>query len=117
MALTEGTSDNTIPKRFVCEAIAPVAGTADMGAMVRGKPGLPKRFTWRGKEYAVAEVLEQWKETSPCHHGSAEQYVRKHWFRVRTADGAEMKLYFERQARSARERKRRWWLHTIVGPG
>ena len=117
MALTEGNPDNTMPKRFVCEPIKPIPGTADTGAMVRGEPGLPRRFTWRGKEYSVGEVIKKWKETSPCRHGSSEQYVRKHWFRFKTSDGAEMKIYFERQARSAREHKRRWWLHTIVGPG
>jgi len=97
-------------KQFVGEAIEPVAGTMDNRRMARGEPGLPKRFVWRGQE--VAEVLEQWKQTGPCTSGSDEQYVRKHWYRVRTTAGAEMNLYFERQPRSTRERKVRWWLHT-----
>ncbi|HOZ49269.1 MAG TPA: DUF6504 family protein, partial [Candidatus Hydrogenedentes bacterium] len=77
-------------KRFISEAIAPVAGTLTPGAMARGEPGLPQRFTWRGREFAVARILDQWRETGPCHHGSAEQYVRKHWFRIETASGEEM---------------------------
>jgi len=100
---------------FICEAIKPVAGTMDTVAMARGEPGLPGEFIWRDQEYAVAAVLEKWKETSPCRSGSPERYVRKHWFRIRTADGAEMKIYFERQPRSARERKTRWWLYTVSG--
>jgi hypothetical protein len=27
-----------------------------------------------------------------------------------------MKLYFERQARSGRERTKRWWLYTVSPP-
>ena len=98
---------------FVGEQIRPVAETLDPVRMERGEPGLPGRFTWRGKEHAVEAVLEQWKETSRCTSGSLEQYVRKHWFRIRTTQGAEMKIYFERQARSGRERKSRWWLYTV----
>jgi len=103
-------------EEFVSEPIRPVAGTADTRAMTTGAPGLPGRFLWRDREYAVAAVLETWKETSRCKSGSDEQYVRKHWYRVRTEDGAEMKLYFERQARSARQRKARWWLYTVASP-
>ena len=100
-------------KHFIGEPIQPVAGTMDTRRMARGEPGLPRKFIWRGEEREVAEVLEQWKETSSCKSGSDEQYVRKHWFRIRTTDGGEMKVYFERQARSGRERKVRWWLHTV----
>jgi len=100
--------------RFVSEAIHPVEGTFDTAGMAAGEPGLPKQFRWRNQTYTVAEVLEQSKETGPCSHGSGEQYVRKHWFRVRTTDGAVMRIYFERQAASARQRKARWWLHSIA---
>jgi hypothetical protein len=41
-------------EEFVSEAIVPVAGTFDAGAMSRGEPGLPARFTWRDKIYTVA---------------------------------------------------------------
>ena len=102
-----------MPEEFVSERIVPVPGTFDTRGMTAGAPGLPKRFVWRGNEYTVAEVVETWKETSNCKHGSSEQYVRKHWFRIRTTAGDEMKLYFERQARSRRELKTRWWLYTI----
>jgi phosphoribosylglycinamide formyltransferase-1 len=101
---------------LISEAIRPVEPTSfDPAAMARCEPGLPQRFTWRSTEYEVAEVLERWKDTGPCHHGSGERYVRKHWYRIRTTDGLEMKLYFERHARSGRKRKRRWWLHSVAG--
>ncbi len=67
----------------------------------------------RDKEYAVAEVLEKWKESGPCKSGSSEMYLRKHWFKIMTEDGSEMTIYFERQPRAKRENKKRWWLYTI----
>jgi len=101
-------------EQFISEPIEPVPGAISVSGAARGEPGLPTRFVWRDREYGVAEVLERWKDTGPCHHGSGERYVRKHWFRVRTVKGPEMTLYFERQARSGREKKRRWWLYTIT---
>ncbi len=100
-------------ERFISEPIQPVEGTFDPTGMTRGEPGLPQRFTWRDDEYAVTEVLEVWKEDGPCKSGSTEQYLRKHWFRVATEQGAEMTLYFQRQPRSKRQSKTRWWLYTI----
>jgi hypothetical protein len=38
--------------------------------------------------------------------------VRKHWFEVLTTSGDTMKIYFERQPRTPRN-KARWWLFTI----
>ena len=103
-------------KHFIGEPIKPIADTMDTRRMATGEPGLPRRFRWRREEHEVAEVLEQWRQTGPCRSGSDEQYVRQHWYRVRTTAGVEMKLYFERQARSARERKVRWWLHSLIRP-
>ena len=99
--------------RFVCEPIKPVTGSMAASVLARGEPAAPERFVWGDTEYAVAEVLGAWRETSPCKSGGDEQYARKHWFHVRTTDGAEMKLYFERQPRSKRQRTTRWWLHSV----
>ena len=100
--------------QFVGEAIVPVAETLDAARMARGEPGLPRRFLWRGAEQEIAEVLETWSRTGDCSHGSGERYVRKHWYRVRTTRGVEMKLSFNRQARTARELRDGWWLHSIA---
>jgi hypothetical protein len=100
-------------EEFISEPIKPVVGTFDTAAMTRGEPGLPKRFIWRDTEYTVAEVIEVWKETGPCKSGGPEQYLRKHWYRIRTGNGLEMTLYFERQARAKSRNKTRWWLYTI----
>jgi len=75
---------------------------------------MPAGFTWRGREYAVDQVLESWKETDPCRHKSGEMYLRKHWYRIRISDGREMKIYLERQPRKGSRGEDRWWLVTIL---
>ena len=99
-------------EEFVSEPLQAVPGTAEPAGMVRGEPGFPRRFLWRGSEYSLAEILETWKESGPCRSHGKEKYLRKHWFRIRTADGLEMKIYFERQARG--KAKSRWWLYTVT---
>jgi phosphoribosylglycinamide formyltransferase-1 len=100
-------------EEFISEAIRPVAGTLDTGRMAAGGPGLPRQFEWRSQVVTVVRTLNVWRETGPCHHGSDERYVRKHWFEVLTDSGTIMKIYFERQPRSANKRKDRWWLFSI----
>jgi phosphoribosylglycinamide formyltransferase-1 len=99
---------------FISEAIRPLIEGADAGGMAAGGPALPRAFSWRHQQLEVVDVLRSWRETSPCRHGSGEAYVRKHWFEVRTADGATARIYFERQARG-RKRTDRWWLYTLEG--
>ncbi len=100
--------------RFVGQPITPVAGTADIGRMAMGEPGIPRRFLWNDQEHEVAEVLDAAKRYDDCTHGSGEQYLRKHVYVVRTTRGDEMKLSFLRQPRSPAQRKQRWWLQSIV---
>lgn len=102
--------------QFVSEAIEPIDGTFDTAGMARGEPGLPGRFRWRGREYAVDEVMDRWKESGPCRNGADEVYLRKHWYKLRTDDGVVMKLYFQRQPKrgSAGKKQPRWWLYTIT---
>ncbi len=97
---------------FVGGAIIPEEMSFSASTMATGAPGLPTGFLWKGRRFSVVELLEAWKESGPCRHGSGERYVRKHWFRVRTGEGLEMKLYFERQARSSGGS--RWRLYSVV---
>lgn len=99
---------------FVSEPITPIMESMDTARMARGGPGLPMRFVWRGTEYEVAQVLETWRELSPCHSGADERYVRKHWFKVVTSDNDTMRIYCERQPRTRQQRKKRWWLYSIA---
>ena len=99
-------------ERFIGEALKPVAGTFDASRMSCGEPGLPREFIWRGRSIRIVDVRGCWKETGPCRHGSAERYVRKHWYEVVTAANGIMKIYFERQPRGGRKCAR-WWLFTV----
>jgi hypothetical protein len=112
---TKTQENNAMTEEFIGEAIQPVADTIDTSRMAAGGPGLPRQFRWRAETVNVAQVLNTWRETGPCHHGSGEQYVRKHWFEVATDSGLKMKIYFERQARSAKK-KERWWLFSAERP-
>ena len=103
-------------RQFVGEALHPAAGAGDAGAMARGEPGVPARFTWRDRQWDVAKVLERWRETGPCRNGSPEQYVRKHWFRVLLVTGEELEIYCDRQARRGKNPKARWWVFAIKAP-
>lgn len=96
---------------FIGEAITPEDLSFSVSPMAMGKPGLPRQFSWNGRRFSVIEVLEEWKECGNCRHGSGERYVRKHWFRVRTTEDLEMRIYFERQGRSGGGS--RWRLYSI----
>ena len=96
---------------FIGEAITPEDLSFSVSPMAVGKPGLPRAFSWKGRRFAVVDVLEEWKGSGDCRHGSGERYVRKHWFRVTTTEDLEMKIYFERQGRSSGGS--RWRLYSL----
>lgn len=101
---------------FVGETMHPAAGSFDTRSMAAGGPGVPARFTWRGREFAVADVLESWKTTGACSHGSRERYVRKHWFVVRTACGEELTITYDRRAATPRAMREAWRVHSRRAP-
>jgi phosphoribosylglycinamide formyltransferase-1 len=99
-------------EQFIGAAIQPVVGMLDTSRMSTGEPGLPRQFRWGAQTIRIVQVLKSWRETGPCHHGSSDRYVRKHWYEVLTDSGEMMNIYFERRARS-RSNKSRWWLFTV----
>ena len=104
-------SDLANPKeKLISEPVAPVAGSFNCAAMAQGEPGVPMIFSWRGKEYHVEAILENWKNFRSCRNGSGEQYVNKHFFKVRTESGEVMTLY---RARTG-SKKDVWTLFTIT---
>ncbi len=105
--------DGAYKEDFVCEALTPVAGTGDVARMARGEPGLPKLFTWRGQEYRIAGVIRTWKTSGPCRSGSSEMYLRRHWYKILTDPPMIMTIYCDRQAKTRKRPKARWWIFTI----
>lgn len=99
-------------EEFISEPIVPEPGSADIRSMAIGEPGLPARFTWRERIFDVKAVVQQWK-TSSREGGTGRLYLRRHWYTILTGSGEQMTIYCERQARSRRQAKSRWWLYTI----
>jgi hypothetical protein len=100
---------------FISEPITPKPGTFDTAIMATGAPGVPHQFTWRKKDYTLAEIIETWKTVGPCTSGSDEMYVRRHYYRIRTTTGETMTLYCDRQPPRGRSRtKNRWVLYTML---
>ena len=101
-------------EELISEEIEPVAGSFDAAPLAAGEVGIPERFSWRREEHVVAEVLETWKQLSPRYSPDEDRYLRRHWFRIRTSAGLEMKLYFERQGRPGSRGKSRWFIYTLL---
>lgn len=99
-------------ERFVSEELSPVPDALDLSQSSPGEPAIPRQFRWRRATVEIRQVLRKWTSTSGCRHGSGEQYVRRHWYEIVTTDDRHMTLYFDRQARSSRERKKRWWVYS-----
>ena len=95
---------------FISEGIEPATGSADIAAMSRGEPGVPRRFRWRSQLLEVTQVLATWKSST---RDRGDLYLRRHWFEVLTSDQQRLTIYCERQARSSKKPKSRWWLYTI----
>jgi hypothetical protein len=56
----------SMKETFVREAIIPQDTSFSVSPMTTGKPGLPRRFSWNGKSFAVTGVLKAWKESGVC---------------------------------------------------
>lgn len=97
-------------EEFISQPIVPVAATFNTARMSIGEPGLPGEFIWHDKTYTVKKVLNTWRKTSPCTHGSGEMYVRRHYYKILTGSGDRMTLYFDRQPRRGEALGPRWWL-------
>jgi len=100
-------------KEFICEELTPDAETGDLSAMLRGEPGLPELFIWRGRKYRVTGVIRKWKSSGPCHGGGGEMYVRRHWYKINTDPPMTMTIYFDRQPKNRKRPKARWWVYTV----
>jgi ribosomal-protein-alanine N-acetyltransferase len=97
---------------FVSERISPEAGSADLNAMARGEPGVPRAFTWRDSRFEVAHVLATERDMGK---DRGDVYVRRHYFDLETTDLLRMRLYFERNPKD-RTKPKAWWLYTVTFP-
>ncbi len=98
--------------RTILEPVTPHPGDFDARALARGEPGVPRRFTWRGRTYAVVEVLGGRRETENYSAGARDAYVKRHTVRVRTESGEVMVLS---ATRGSKGHGTRWILRSIEG--
>lgn len=103
-------------ERLISEAIEPVRDeAAEPAPAAGGDPIPPSRFRWRDREIAVAAVLDKWKGLSPRAANVRGQYVRRHWYRVRTGEGEVMTIYLVRTAANVSRHRPGWWLYSVEG--
>jgi Domain of unknown function (DUF6504) len=113
--------DAAMPERFVSGPLTPDPNAIDPTGMDAGVPGLPRRFTWDGRVHEVARVVARWREAGPergRRGPAADTYLRRHWWRVVTAEGLDLKIYCERQTRGRGTggpgARQRWWVYSVT---
>jgi hypothetical protein len=99
--------------RFVSEPIRPDGGPADIEAMARGEPGLPRAFVWRERRFEIANVVSRWRSLGT---DRGDNYIRRHWYDIETDDGQRMRIYFDRNPGRRGSSQDRWWLYTVEDP-
>lgn len=107
--------------RFIGEAIIV---TFAKPPMYRKRPTCPSHFSWRGEEIAIAELVESWvdygrrgrmaQNMQPAHAALAAQRgswgVGRFYFRVRSSDGRQFEIYYDRAPKNVDDRLGNWFL-------
>ena len=83
------------------------AGDGFVTAATGSEPPVPQAFVWDGRTLKVASVLRSWRSTK---NDRGDTYLKRHWFELRTDDGARLEVYYDREARRGTAQ---WWLFTI----
>jgi hypothetical protein len=109
------------PIHFISE---PIEVHFDTPPLLEKKPGPPDSFIWRGEEFRVTTLLNEWVDyerrgrmrrnmqpqhaTVASHRGSWG--VGLFYFRVRTDMGRVFDLYYDRAPKDIDNRKGNWFL-------
>ena len=102
----------------------PIEVRFDEQPALEKKPGCPQRFSWRGSNFEIADLLSEWhdytrrgqmaKNMRPTHASSAARRgswgVGKDYYRVLTINGRIFEIYFDRAPRGVEQRKGAWFL-------
>lgn len=94
-------------------------------------PPCPDGFTWQGRAYRVAEKLAEWSDFSrrgrsarnmqPAHAAAASRRgslgVGRFHFRVRVDTGQVFEIYYDREVKTADDRKGHWFLYRELSAG
>ncbi len=111
----------TRPAQFIDE---PIQVAYDVPPALEKSPTCPQRFTWRGHDYTISSVIEEWVDYSrrgrmarnmaPAHLASASRAgswgVGRFCFRVTVNTGQIFEIYYDRAPQDADNRKGGWFL-------
>jgi hypothetical protein len=97
-------------RKFVGRPLQP-AGEGFATAASGSEPPVPRAFRWGDRTIMIAAVLRQWRSTKT---DRGDAYLKRHWFELRTDDGATVEVYFDRQSRRGAPQ---WWLYAIDESG
>jgi hypothetical protein len=110
------------PVRFISE---PIDAHYDSPPLLEKKPGCPDGFKWRGEEFRVVDMLNEWhdyqrrgrmaRNMQPAHAQAASRRgswgVGLDYYRVVTSSGQIFDIYFDRSPKSSDDRKGEWFLY------
>ena len=111
----------TRPTRFIDE---PIQVEFNAPPTREKTPPCPQRFSWRGQEYSIVKVIEEWVDYSrrgrmarnmaPAHLSSAARSgswgVGRFYFRVQVDSGQIFEIYYDRAPKDADNRMGGWFL-------
>jgi len=111
----------TIPAHFFND---PIEVQFNIAPIREKSPHCPDRFIWRGENFEISHVLEEWidykrrgrmaRNMAPAHLASANRLgswgVGRFYFRVRTTTGRIFEFYYDRAPEDVDDRKGNWFL-------
>ncbi len=93
-------------RSFVSRPLKP-SGEGYVAETQGNEPPVPRAFAWDERVLEIAAVLRRWKSTKD---DRGDTYLKRHWFELRTVEGATIEVYYDREARRGATQ---WWLYTI----
>ena len=93
-------------RKFVSRPLEP-AGEGFVTAATGNAPPVPRAFRWDGRTLTIVSVVRSWRSTK---NDRGDTYLKRHWFELRTENGALIEVYYDREARRGAAQ---WWLYTI----
>ena len=114
-------------KKFINE---PIKVEFESPPVLQKKPGPPDSFTWRGNEYTIREIVNEWhnfkrrgrmaRNMSDRHAARAGKFgswgVGQDYYRVCTSTGRYFDIYYDRAPRGADQREGEWFLDRELSP-
>jgi hypothetical protein len=115
------------PLAFIGEKITPIY---DVALVFHKRPSCPNGFCWRGDNYRIQELLEEWvdftrhgrmaRNMSDEHAAAASTRgswgVGRYHFHVKIEDGRIFHIYYDRAPRDVDDRMGEWFLVSELSP-